>query len=287
MADLAPKRRSMEPLGFHADQDFPDTQSDVLGEAARGHWDRFLDVYLAPCWREVEIECRRRGVSLADAPDLFQELMLRLLRDGEFKQTFKDFPPPPGGKDRAEEGPGRANLPGRYLLYRQLRPDQAARFRTFLKRVIRNILLENQRRIRRLPRSLGAVAETEGLEPWVDDSVGESVERWWVGQCMAEAARRLAEEANQARTRGEKRLFEILRRAVVDGASPTTLATTMDLDRSTVSELLGRARHRFLAHLQAVSGIEDLAELKTRMAAAPETLLDAMTAAGRERETDG
>lgn len=277
MADLAPKRRSVEPFGSDTDERFPDTQSDVLGEAARGRWDRFLDAYLAPCWREVEIECRRRGVSLSDAPDLFQELMLRLLRDGEFKQTIKEVQA--GSND---VGGGRGNLPSRYLLYRQLRPEQAARFRTFLKRVIRNILLENQRRIQRLPRSLATVAETEGVEPWVDDSVGESVERWWVGQCMAEAARRLAEEADEARTRGEKRLFEIFRRAVVSGASPTTIAADLDLDRSTVSELLGRARRRFLFHLQAVSSISDLVELKARMAAAPEALLDAITAVGRE-----
>src|SRR5437763_15698012 len=87
---------------------FPETQTAVLLRAAGGDWEPFFAQYLAPCWREIVLACRGR-VPADEAPDLLQELALRLLRDGRAR-------PLPGGD--APDGPPRGNIPRRFLARR-------------------------------------------------------------------------------------------------------------------------------------------------------------------------
>ena len=81
--------------------EFPETDSDILRQAAAGIWEPFFDGYLAPCWQETVTACRARRIPLSDADDLFQELMVRLLRDGRFQRSVRsawknDHPDPTG-----------------------------------------------------------------------------------------------------------------------------------------------------------------------------------------------
>jgi len=236
---------------------FPETQTEVLAQAAAGHWDRFFGEYLTPCWGEVVLACRAHGLQLDQAQDLFQELTLRLMRDGQFKQTL------------AEEGHG--NLPGRYLQYRAAGLP-SARFRTYLKRVIQHLILEHLRQRRREPQAPGGDAE---WEPWVESSVASSVDRQWVACCLVRAAARLQVESQTARTRGQRRLFAVLHRATVDGWPPARIADELGLERSTVADLLTRARQRFVQLLQQVTGISSRDELKSHVAAVPDELVRA------------
>ena len=64
---------------------FPETQASVLLEAASGEWGRFLNEYLRPCWCQIIASCRARRLPLTDADDLFQELVLRLIKEGSFR----------------------------------------------------------------------------------------------------------------------------------------------------------------------------------------------------------
>ncbi|MCI0460529.1 MAG: sigma-70 family RNA polymerase sigma factor [Gemmataceae bacterium] len=266
-------RRRVDPPDFPpavASAPFPDTRSEVLAEAACGNWTRFLRDYLAPCWREIVLVCRSRGLPVDEAPDLLQELAVRLLRES----PFKDEPAP------------RANLPGRFLRNRQ-RGLPSARFRTYLKKVIHNLVLEQLRQKQRQPR----VTPADGLpEPWVEDSISQSVDRSWVASCLVEAARQLQQESQTARTRGQRRLFVILSLSTVQGWSGTRIATKLGLDRSTVADLLAQARQRFVQILGQISGIQSQDELLGHVAADPEALIQALAlvsgAAAEKKETE-
>ncbi len=111
---------------------FSETQTQVLAKAAAGNWGPFFDQYLRPCWREVVIACRSRQIPLPDADDLYQELMLRLLRDAGFTRRIRRV------LSQENQDPDfRGNLPARYLKHREL-SLRSAQFRTYLSGITRN-----------------------------------------------------------------------------------------------------------------------------------------------------
>ncbi len=238
---------------------FPETQTRVLAAAAAGDWGPFLEQYLDPCWREVVIACRSRRISLPDADDLFQELMLRLLRDAGFSGRVRE-----SLAQQAKDPDFCGNMPGRYLKYREL-PLRSARFRTYLKRVILNLVLESSRGAQRRPVQLDDDA-WKALEPWVEQSVGRTLEGQWVGDCLTEAAWQLWATCYSARTRGQRRLFEILYLSTVEGRSPDEIAEQFGVTRTTISGLLTEARGRFVYLLGRISGVTDRQDLKDLLA---------------------
>lgn len=251
------------------EQDFPRTRTEVLAAAADGRWDPFFEEYLHPCWREIWLVCRSHGITLADAEDLYQELMLRVIQHAAFGPQVRQ-----ALAEEKESPDFRANLPGRYLKYREL-PLDTARFRTFLKKVIRNVVLESLRRAQKIPKPLDS-EQFQAVEPWIEQSITRSLDRQWGVQCLAEAAWRLHHESAGARTRARRRLFEVLYLSTAQGRSPGWIAGEYDLDRTTVSGLLSQARARFLFHLQKVSGINDPAELGDLLSGAGRELKEAL-----------
>jgi len=251
---------------------FPETQTTILAKAAAGNWDEFLRAYLKPCWREIEITCRSRRIPLEEADDLFQELILRLIRDGRFKQGSETD----GGAAR----PGsvfQANVPGKFLKYREV-TLRSARFRTVVKGVVRNLILEYFRKRKRSAKQFTKAM----IESVVEQSVSESADHHWLGECMLEAAAQLQQESTSAATRGKQRFFSILFRSTVRNESPGAIAADLGLDRTTVSDLLARARGRFVRLLQGETEVEDLRRLQEMVAQVPEMLIDALNQVRQE-----
>jgi len=242
---------------------FPETQTAILAEAAAGNWDEFLRAYLAPCWREIRITCLSRRIPLDDADDLFQELVLRIIQEGRLKGassgTHSDFA---------------ANIPGRFLQYREI-SLRSAKFRTVLKSVVRNLILEYFRDRRRRPKPF-AESEAAELVSAVDQSVARSVQRQWLSECLLEAASRLQSQSRLAKTRGKRRLFTVLYRSTVGKEPAEEIADDLHVDRTTISGLLSQARRRFVKLLQEETEIEDSAELKHLVMQSPELVIEAL-----------
>jgi DNA-directed RNA polymerase specialized sigma24 family protein len=251
--------------------EFPDTRTSLLERAAVGDWGPFLEEYLAPCWREIVIRCRAQHIPLGDADDLFQELIVRVIREGE----LRSLPADPGA-DGARAPVFRANIPGRYLQYRRVALS-SARFRTVLKSVIQNVILETLRAKARLPQPLSG--DVVDPAPRVEESVSDSVERHWMGACLDAAARRLHEESREAKTKGARRLFDVLYRSLVKSDPPGLIAGEYGVDRTTIAGLLTRARGRFIALLGEISGVNDVQDLKSIVSRMPDRLIEALEAA--------
>ncbi len=242
--------------------EFPETETVVLREAAAGRWDTFLQVYLRPCWREVVSRCAEHGIALPDAEDLFQELMLRLVRTSGFCSKVDEE------LARLGEPPNfRANLPGRYLKYREMAdaaglPLRSARFRVYLKGVVQNLVLELLRQRRRVPKSVDETLVGPD-EPWIEGSVSSGMDRAWRAQCFQAALVALRAECAQARTKANRRLYNLLYHHVAEGQTASAIASRLRLDRTTVSSLLKRARNRFADLVTIAAGTTDPDELRT------------------------
>ena len=244
---------------------FPETQTAILVRAASGDWEPFFQQYLAPCWREVALACRGR-LPMGDVPDLLQELTVRLLREGRSRPVLGSPAEPPRG-----------NIPQRYLARKQL-GMASARFRTYLKRVIGNLIEEHARKAKR---QIQAQPLPGAVEPATEDSVSSVVDLHWVAACLTDAAQQFRAECESARTRGHQRHFELLYLATAKGLSPPAIAERLGLHRSTVSVDLAAARERFVALLGELSGIADREELKGHVASDPARLFAALEEAHR------
>ena len=267
-----PKELRAEPRGA---AEFPDTRTSLLEQAAAGEWEPFLQQYLAPCWREITICCRQQKIPLADADDLFQELIVRVIREGQLRSIPDQF------GQRAKAPVSRSNIPGRFLQYREA-AMQSARFRTVLKAVIGNLILESLRGRARQPQSL--TGDVVDPAPRVDESVSDSVERHWMGECLEAAALRLQDESRTARTKGARRLFDVFYRSTVRNDSPGLISTDFGVDRSTIAGLLTRARGRFIDLVREVSGVDDVHELKSIIERMPDRLVSSLEPGRRRTE---
>jgi DNA-directed RNA polymerase specialized sigma24 family protein len=248
---------------------FPETRTAVLARAAAGDWEQFFRDYLAACWRETRLACRARDLPCAEVDDVFQEMVVRLMKSGRSRRS-----------DAPNEHGNHGNLPARFLRNRfQVGGpvSHKARFRTVLKRVIENLVLEELRRRRRAPRLLADGAEP--VEPWLSESVSAIVEEQWLAACLTQSARRMMMESRAAATRGQRRLFSILHASLVLRKNAATLAQELGLDRTNVAGLLTQARRRLVAILQKTTGIESTSELKKLLARRPEMLPRALEAA--------
>jgi DNA-directed RNA polymerase specialized sigma24 family protein len=234
---------------------FPETKTEILAQAAAGEWRPFLDAYLRPCWQEVVLACRHRRLAIDDAEDLYQDLMLRLLQDTGFHRSVQI-----ALAEVAEAGGFRGNMPGRYLQYRSS-PLRSARFRTYLKHTIQNLVFEMLRRSCRRPKQLQGVQEN-ALEPWIEQSVSSGLDRPWLKDVFYQAAVQFRTECEKARSRGKRRLFEILYLADGEDCSSSEIGHRLALDRTTVSGLLRDARTRLVAIVQEHTGVTESAELK-------------------------
>lgn len=255
------------PVG---DDPFPDTRTEILEEAAAGNWRPFLEEYLRPCWREVVIACHTRRLPIPDAEDLYQELMVRIIREAPFGRGVQHIL-----AEQQLDPHVRANLPGRYLMYRKL-PLESARFRTYLKRTIQNVLLETMRKQKRRPEQLDS-DDWKVLEPWIEQSISASLDRRWMSTCLTEAALRLRSESVSARTRGRRRLFDVLYLSTVEGLPAEKIAGHYGIHRTTIADLLTRARDRLVELMHEVTGIAEPSELKELMAANVSELKEALT----------
>ncbi len=274
-------RKSIEPAGppFETGDDYPETSTFILHEAAAGRWDTFLAAYLRPCWREVVLCCAGRGIPLLDAEDLFQELMLRVLRHSGFSGKVEEELGRLG-----EAGDFRANLPGRYLKYREVANLQglsirSTRFRAYLKGVVENLVLELIRQRRREPKPIDS-ALLESAQPWIERSITLGMDRAWRAQCLEAAIAMLREECAEASTKGRRRLYDLLYLNVVGEQSGDAIAKRLGLNRTTVSSLLKQARARLAALLSAATGIADPAELRALVAGCGEELKVALADLG-------
>jgi RNA polymerase sigma factor (sigma-70 family) len=195
--------------------------------------------------------------------------MLRLVQAGEFRAEMRRWMAQHG-----EPPEFSANLPGRYLKYRELRLD-SSRFRTYLRGVIRNLVCEAIRAAARQPRQLDQ-RQWDVVEPFVEESISRSLQQSWLRQCLEEAAWQLHLLSSKARTRGRQRLFRILYLSTVAGQSTGEMAQEMGVDRTTVSGLLREARGRFAARLARIAGIHDQTELRDLLAKEPDQLSAAL-----------
>lgn len=255
---------------------FPETRTDVLADAAAGEWGPFLEEYLRPCFKEVVIACRSRGMPLSDSDDLYQELMVRLLRDGSFGKEVRDV------LAQEDEDPSfHGNLPARYLKSRTL-PLRSARFRSYLKQTIRNLVTDALRKGRRRPGPL-PLYELRDVEPWIDQSISRSLEGRWAAQSLAKAARQLRDESARARTAGRRRLFEILYFSAVRGYSAERIAQHFGVHRSTIADLLTKSRTRLVVLLEEITGITESSELKELLAGHVDELRIALIEAHQDR----
>ena len=236
--------------------EFPETVTLVLREAAAGRWEAFLSTYLRPCWREVVLACQAHQIPLPDADDLFQELMVRLVKDAGFGRRAAEELTRLG-----EDASFHGNLPSRYLKYHEL-PLRVAKFRTFLKATIRNLVLEMLRQRRREPRSLEEPS-LERAEPWIEQSITLGVDRAWYAECVEAAVTQLRDECAQASTKGSRRLLDLLYLTVVERRSTEEIAQCFSVDRTTVAHLLKQARVRLVTLLAAITGTTEPDELKT------------------------
>lgn len=268
-----PVRHSRPPAA--AAGGFPETDPGILAEAAAGDFARFFDEYLAPCWREVVIVCRQRGIAIDDADDVLQELSIRIIQSGRFGGAARQaMPRQPNG------GEFRGNLPARFLKYREL-PLKSARFRTYLKQVINHLVLEKARdRRRRAAVSLDS--SSCQIEPWMEESLSRSLDARWLADCLTAAACELRDECRRAATRGQRRLFDVLYRATVGNESPGKIGRDYGVDRTTISGLLTQARERLLALLSQATGVGDRKELMQLVAASPEVISQSLLAARAE-----
>ena len=225
---------------------FPETNSGLLAAAADGRWEEFLAAYLRPCWKNLLAACRARGLDLNDADDLFQELIVRLMRPGRFgPETLRKI---------QEEGLSqyRGNLPARYLRLQDL-PLQSAKFRTYLKAVTTNLLAEALRERKRRTREAVPVDEID-VQQWLDESVGHSYDRSRTWEVLRTAIEQFYRETATARTRGQRRHFSYLYYTFVGNRSPGIIALRYGLNRATVSEGLDEARRRFVEIVRSLCG---------------------------------
>jgi hypothetical protein len=230
---------------------FPEIRTD-LQRAAQCQWEPFFfNAYLQPAWREVVFACRARRLPLEDADELFQDLCLRLMREGRFRAASE------AAAHVAADY--RGHLPARYLQSRNV-SVASARFRTYLKGVLPHVVLEARRKRRRERPS------PQDVEPFVEQSVTRSLERAWVQHCLIAAARLLKHSCETARTRGQRRRFDILYRTAVLGESPGKIAVDLGIDRTRASCLLTQAQRKLLALLHQVSRVRDQTELKELLA---------------------
>jgi DNA-directed RNA polymerase specialized sigma24 family protein len=256
-----------------ANSNFPPTHSSILVQARDGNWEPFLREYLEPCWREVVLVCRGRGISIPDAEDLFQELMHRIMREGKFARRMRPV------LLRFQQDPDfEANLVGRFLKYREL-PFQSVRFRTYLKGVIAKLVQEalRQKRQNAQPLDVQAVDAAAG---WMDESISLSIDRPWIVECLNDAAKAFWNECRQAKTKGRRRWFELLYLAVVERLTSEQIAERLGgLTADAVRHELKRAKPRFRELLREFSKMDDEQELKGLIRRVPGALKQALTAA--------
>lgn len=260
--------RSVAPDQGSASEHFPSTRTEVLAAAAAGDFREFAARYLRPCWKEVLFACRRRGLYIDSADDVFQELMVRLMQSGRFAAA--------SGR-RSDLETQRGNIPDRYLRARGTAIG-SAKFRTYLKGVIANVVLETLRRQRK---GHQPPVDLELLVPAIEDSLTLSLDRRWWEDAVGLAAERLATDSRTATTKGTKRLFEVLRLTIVERLPADAIATRFEIDRTGVSRLLASARRQFILHLSALTAIKSEAELGRRLTATPDVLTAALVRAGR------
>jgi DNA-directed RNA polymerase specialized sigma24 family protein len=258
-----------------SDDRFPDTPAGILRRAAAGHWHEFIDLYFRPCRRAMAEACRGRGIPAADADDLFQVLLLRLMRAGRSRT--------PGVSGKASP---LGNMPARYL-QGSLRRNDVARFRTFLKAAILNIVREElRRRTRRRHRQQPLDDQLAIIEPLIDQTVEHSLHLRRLADGLRRAAQALADESAKQPTQGRRRYFDVLKRSIVERQSVGAIALAYDVDRTNISRLLTAARSRYLAILRRTSGIDDRAELKRSLTSNPEILRTAFAAVAAPRAKD-
>lgn len=248
---------------------WPETKTEVLQRASAGDWSAFLRHYLQPCCREISSRLRYRGRAPLDAEDLFQELIVRLMRPSSFSAKLQEIFAKHG---LSRVGP--STLPQRYLQFREL-PLQSMRFRQFLKGTIRNVTREALRR-RDLHHASGV--EIEAVEPWIEESISTSLDRRWMIDCLSEAAEQLRRESNAARTAGPRSYFRVLYLAFVHGKSTQEIADSMGRHRAVAGRRWREARTRYIELLHEYSGIEDETELREMLRGVPGALREAFVA---------
>jgi DNA-directed RNA polymerase specialized sigma24 family protein len=259
---------------------FPETRHSLLAAAAAGSWEDFLAEYLQPCWRELGFVCRRWGFDATDAEDLLQDLMLRMIRTASFRKELAEAMP----SDVAQIDLT-GNLPARYLIYTRT-VGKSARFRTYLKAVILNVVREAVRQRSKRPLALSEPLQSQ-FEPAVEAAVDQALDAQWFRECLVSAARQLRVESTHARTKARRRMFDVLYHTLVERTRQTALAEKLGVDRSTLSGILKLSRERFVALVQRLAGLASVKAAETMIARNEVDVRSALIASGNDATARG
>lgn len=174
------------------------------------------------------------------------------------------------------ENQGR-NVPARFLGQRQ-QGAVTVQFHTWLKAIIRNVVYEFVRsRKRRRAAPLWEIAPEELMK--LESSLTAILDRQWLKDTLFRAACELQRESATARTKGARRLFALLVRTSILREPAQDIATSLGVDRTTVSGLIARSRARFVELACQAARIDDSSELRAQIERAPEVLVEAIRGA--------
>jgi hypothetical protein len=240
----------------------------VLQAAAGGDWNQFYCEYLLACTRETALACRQLGVPLRDVDDLIQDLAIRLQKNGAFAKEWRERL-----RGLNANSQFRGNIPAKYLHARQSN-IMTARFRTYLKAVIKRLIFEHLRRRIPIPRYVDNIeAHVDGI---LEESIDRSIDRHLVISCLDTVAHSLAVESLEASTKARQRMFSAIYYSIVKRFTHEDLAVHFHIDRTTAAGLLKAARQRFVALLVDATGIDDREYLHRILAKDPAALVKSL-----------
>jgi len=224
--------------------------------------------------------CRQHGIPLGEEQELFQEFVTRLVSDSGFGPDIRRL------LEEAQQDPAlHGNLAFRYLVSRAI-CSPSARFRTVLKAVIRNVILEASRIRRRFPQAQPQ-EELERRGAWIEHSVDTWLDRQWAADRIVSAMRDFCQACRVAPTRARRRLFEVLYWASKPGESATSVAQRYGLDPSTIADNIRDARLQLADHLQRATGIRNYDELASLLRRYADVLSNALDTVYREATGQG
>lgn len=159
--------------------------------------------------------------------------------------------------------------------YRRTRPFAIARFRTYAKRMLQNIVLKTVR-MRRPPQQL-----PEDVEPFVEATMMHSVDRVLVQECMYVAAAWLKQYSVLPQPKGPQRLFRVLYGAAVLGESRVKMSVDLGIHYTTASDLVAQAQNKFLEYLGQYCQVCEEYELKDPLSGSAEQIASPLQQATR------
>ncbi|MBI3467603.1 MAG: hypothetical protein HY000_31725 [Planctomycetes bacterium] len=261
-------------------EDFPTTRKSVLQEAASDRWERFWQIYLKPCLREITLQIRQNPKLCGVEPEeVLNEFYLALRRPGKFSHENRKLLQKAGfPADKS------SNVPARFLMRQKILGEldeqglPNARFRTLLKSILKHMLVDLlRRRGRTVPLSNLADEESDGaLEavlPVVETSVDQFIDRDWARHQIAKALHTLVARSQRATTKGRRRHARLLYLKHCKGLSDSEIASHEAIARTTIVEQVAEAHADLQQILTEQCGKEETENLQAVLASGNADLL--------------